>query len=606
MSGEVVAAPAESVSKWVGTEQQGPRVWPAGALVGLFWAYVLVSLLIEMPIFVQFVMKLAAVALLLLVFAIWWATNGRIRRADRVLAVAAALVGGALAALLAQNETGKIAWLLATVPCLLTAWAVWLLLARRASARTRRVGLIASIVATWGAFTLIRMDGLQGDGQVVYGWRWSATPEELYLAERAQRARDEAAAAPRPSQRPLVLGPGDWPGLRGPNRNGVVRGARIAGDWNASPPTLLWRQRIGPGWSSMVIVGDRLFTQEQRGESEVVVCLEASTGRELWAHSDRARFSDGQAGAGPRATPTFANNRVYALGATGILNCLDAATGARKWGRDLQADSGAKAPLWGFSSSPLVAQGMVVVFAGGDGEKGLLAYHAESGRPAWTAAAGRASYSSPQLASIGGEPHLLYLSDRGLTAVAPASGARLWEHGASERRGMPPSLQPHLVGKTQVLIASETEGTVLLDLGRAGRSWAPVQRWGPTNFKPRFNDFVVHQGFVYGFDGAIFCCLDLQDGQRRWKRGRYGHGQVLLLAEQGLLLVVSERGAAILVAASPDGHQELGRFQAITGKTWNHPAIAHGRLYVRNGVEIACYDLGSVGREEGKIANQTD
>jgi outer membrane protein assembly factor BamB len=330
---------------------------------------------------------------------------------------------------------------------------------------------------------------------------------------------------------------------------------------------------------------------------EAVVCLDARTGAEIWSHQDAARFEDGQAGPGPRATPTFAGGRVYALGATGILNCLDAATGARKWSRNIAADAGAKAPLWGFSSSPLVVGSVVVVFAGGDGSKSLLAYHAESGDPAWTAPAGTHSYSSPHSATLDGEEQVLFFGDRGLVSVNPASGAVLWQ-GSVPGSGMPRSLQPWVGGKGQVLLGSGSDfGAALLEVRRDGKGWSVTERWTSRRLKPSFNDFVVHDGFVYGFDNNVFCCLDLQTGQRRWKEGRYDHGQVLLLAEQGLLLVVSEMGEAILLAARPDRHEELGRFQAINGhqadheKTWNHPVVAHGRLYVRNATEIACYEL---------------
>jgi outer membrane protein assembly factor BamB len=343
-----------------------------------------------------------------------------------------------------------------------------------------------------------------------------------------------------------------------------------------------------------VVVGDRLFTQEQRGEAEAVVCLDVATGREVWAHQDAVRFWEGVSGAGPRATPTFADGRLYTLGGTGVLNCLDAATGERQWSRDVVAEAGAKVPMWGLANSPLVVDGLVVVFAGGENDKGLLAYRAATGDPVWTAAAGQ-GYSSPQLASLAGESQILFLSDHGLTALEPATGKVRWEHVASVP-GVWRAIQPHAVGSAQVLFGSEDLGTVLLDVTRAEGSWAATQRWSSRGMKPAYNDLVVHGGFVYGFDGPMFCCVDVATGQRRWKQGRYGHGQMLLLADQPLLLVLSESGEAVLVAANPEKHEELGRFQAVDGKTWNHPVIAHGRLYVRNAQEMACYELRSADR----------
>jgi outer membrane protein assembly factor BamB len=593
MTSEVAHVPSDRQPVQPAAEAvQRPRVWPAIVLLGLFWAFTLVCRWIEMPLFVRFMSQLISVSLLLLLFTGWWLVNRRRGWVERFLGLGAVAAGGAAAAFLADRTLPVITLLLLAVPWVFTAWAVWLLVARGAAPPIRRLGLLAVLFLSWGAFTLVRMNGLTGDLDPDVYWRWSRTAEDLYRAERTAAggpaAAPSAAVVPAPAP---SLRPGDWPGFRGPERDGVVHGVRIATDWDTTPPRPLWRRRVGPAWSSVAVVGDRLYTQEQRGDAEAVVCLDAARGREVWAHEDAARFWDAQSGAGPRATPTFADGRVYALGGRGTLNCLDAATGERKWARDLIADSGAKVPIWGFSCSPLVEQGVVIVFAGGEGPKGLLAYHADSGEPAWSAATGRNSYSSPQPATLGGRPQVLFLSDGGLTAVDPASGAVLWEH-AGGGPGMPPSIQPHPVGDGQVLFPiTKDPGLELIDVGPGEDSGSPARRWTSRDLQPSYNDFVIHDGSLYGFDGSLFCCVDVKTGKRRWKDGRYGHGQVLLLADQPLLLVTAESGEAVLVAVNPERHEELGRFQAINGKTWNHPVIAHGRLYVRNAEEMACYEL---------------
>jgi outer membrane protein assembly factor BamB len=343
----------------------------------------------------------------------------------------------------------------------------------------------------------------------------------------------------------------------------------------------------------MAVVGDRVFTQEQVGDSENVVCLDAATGRTAWSHQDAARHDDGQSGPGPRATPTFADGRLFTLGATGILNCLDAVSGERRWSRDIADDAGAKKPIWGFSSSPLVVGDLVIVYAGGESGKTLLAYKTDSGQPAWTAPAGTISYTSPQRASIDGVAQILLDSDQGLAAFDPSSGAVLWKQSPpAGGPGLPRSVQSQVVGKSGVLFdAGPDAGLTRIELSHENQSWTPTERWVSRQIKPAFNDFVVHDNALYGFDGRILTCIDLETGQRRWKEGRYGSGQVLLLADQPLLLVLTDAGEVVLVDANPDRHQELGRFQAIEGKTWNHPVIAHGRLYVRNADEIACYEL---------------
>jgi outer membrane protein assembly factor BamB len=346
----------------------------------------------------------------------------------------------------------------------------------------------------------------------------------------------------------------------------------------------------------VIVVGGRLFTQEQRGERgerEAVVCYDAGTGKELWAHEDAARFEDTVSGPGPRATPTFADGRLYTLGGTGILNCLDAASGKRHWSHDLMAETGAPLPMWGFCCSPVVAEGKVIVFAGGKGGQTLLAFDAESGQRAWTAPAGEGSYSSPQLATLAGERQCLFLSDEGLTAVDPAAGTLLWKHGLA-MPGAPRTAQPHAVGGSQLLVGSLAgSGVAQIEVTRDGDTWKPVDLWASTDLKPEFPDLVVHQGHAYGFDVSIFCCIDLATGKRCWRAGRYGRGQVILLADQGLLLVLSETGEAVLLAANPRRHEELGRFRALNGKTWNHPVLVRGRLYARNAEEMACYELGA-------------
>jgi outer membrane protein assembly factor BamB len=339
------------------------------------------------------------------------------------------------------------------------------------------------------------------------------------------------------------------------------------------------------------VIGDRLFTQEQRGGQETVVCYEAPTGKEVWVHEDSARFKETVSGAGPRATPTFAGGRLFTMGATGLLNCLDAATGERLWTRDVAAEAPAKPPMWGFSSSPLVVEDLVIVFAGGEGDRNLLAYRTYSGEPAWAAPASHLSYSSPQLVTLCGRPQCLLLGDLGLTAVDPSTGNVLWQHGLV-MAGAPRAVQSHVIGPSRVMVGSLSgAGVALVDVTREGERWGVAEVWSTNKVKPEFSDFVVHRGHAYGFDGALFCCLDLDSGELSWKEGRYGRGQVMLLPESSLLLVISEMGEALLLAADPEEHRELGRFRALAEKTWNHPVIAHGRLFVRNAEKMACYEL---------------
>jgi outer membrane protein assembly factor BamB len=571
-------------------------MWLPVALVALFWAVYMIPTIVDLPIFAQFFTSVIATLVLTIVFGLWWLLTKKVTRSERLWGLAALLLGAVVAVAVSQQTLQTVGALLFGLPVTFTVWALWLVVGSLVSANVRTIGLVAVIALSWSSVALVRSDGLNGDLHANVKWRWAPKAEDLYLAERAAQSADtKTDEATTADVQPVLLGPGDWPALRGPTRDGVVTGLTIGTDWEKNPPEQLWKQRVGPAWSSFAIVGDHVYTQEQRGENEATVCLDPATGREIWAHEDVARFWDGQAGAGPRATPTFVDGKIYALGATGILNCLDAATGAALWSRNIVTDSAAPLPMWGYSSSPLVVDDVVVVYAGGPDQKGILAYRAGTGEPAWNVAAGPVSYGSAQLVNVAGQNQVLFLSDLGLVAIAPSTGELLWQHDAAAN-GIWRAVQPRLIGESGVLLGSEDLGLVRLELSKTGSAWSAEQRYASRSMKPAYNDFVVSDGIVYGFDGAIFCAVDAETGQRRWRAGRdarYGHGQLLLLADQHLLLVLSETGDVVLVEANPEKHVELARIHVFEGTTWNHPAIAHGRLFVRNGEEMACFELPS-------------
>ena len=500
------------------------------------------------------------------------------------------------------------------VPVLGLALVVWAVLTHRLPPGTRRVTMVAAFVLACVPFTLIRTAGVFGAHSELH-WRWTPTPEERLLAERrpepmvppppppapaveapaAGTPADTPAAATAPTKEPPPVAaaprarPAEWPGFRGPARDSVVRTARINTDWSSAPPAELWRKPIGPGWSSFAVSGDLLYTQEQRGEEEIVSCYTVSTGEPVWRHRDAVRFYESNAGAGPRGTPTLAGDRVYAMGATGIVNALDARTGARIWSRNAVADTGKQIPEWGIASSPLVVDGIVILAVAGQ----LIAYDAATGQQRWVGQSGGGGYSSPQLATIAGVQQALLLRGSRTISVAPATGTLLWEHSAG-----PPStaiVQPAVTADGDVLIAGGDSmggtGMRRLALTRGADGWKVEERWHTRGLKPYFNDFVVHKGHAYGFDGSILSAIDLADGARKWKGGRYGAGQMLLLAAQDVLLITSEEGELALVRATPDQYTELARLPALNGKTWNHPVLVRDILLVRNGEEMVAYRL---------------
>jgi outer membrane protein assembly factor BamB len=452
------------------------------------------------------------------------------------------------------------------------------------------------VLLSLGYYALIRVDGTDGDIRAETSWRWTRTAEEVFLASQSQApstpgaAASETESAPSESA-PIALEPGDWPEFRGPHRDDRLEGVRINDDWNRSPPKLVWKKRLGPGWGSFSVVGDRLFTQEQRGDDEAVVCYRATDGAEQWIHKDSTRFWEVIGGAGPRATPTFHEGRLYTVGANGRLNCLDAATGRRIWGVDMIESPDVKVPDWGYASSPLVFGELVLVLPGRPDGSALQAYDRATGDRVWSSGEGTHAYSSPQLATIAGVEQIVTQTDKGVSGLDPLTGKILWSHTWLTAGNGSRVLQPYVDGDMVLVTTFFGIGTRRLRVTKPGDEWSVAVLWESRDFKPYFNDFVVQEGYAYGFDVNIFTCIDLATGKRAWKGGRYGHGQVLLIVDQKLLLVLSETGEAVLVKADPQKLTELGRFAALEGKTWNHPVIVRGKLYVRNAEEMACYDV---------------
>jgi outer membrane protein assembly factor BamB len=569
------------------------RLWPALALVAAYWI-AWATVMISLPAtFTQFLTIFWSPFVLAAGMLVWWLAFSRQPWADRLWGVGGVIAGGVAAAFLIDKSM-KMGLIMYATPVAITVVVLCLLALRNASAPTQRMAIAAASLLAWGYFTLIRVDGITAGLAAERSWRWNPTSEDKFLAERKKEvvatpnaSPDDLAAAPAE----LIATSADWPGFRGANRDGHLHHAGLNGDWTAQPPREVWRRRVGPGWSSFAVVGDHVYTQEQRGEAEAVVCLNLRAGQEIWSHEDRARFYDVVAGAGPRATPTFDRGRVYSLGGSGVLTCLDAVSGKLVWSHDIAEDAKTKPPVWGFSSSPLVAKGIVTVFAGGKEGKSVLAYDAVTGEPRWAAGKGTHSYSSPQLLTSGDTEQILMVSEQGLEAFEPASGELLWEHDWN-LKDMFRVCQPHVVGDSQVLLGTGMgNGTRLLSLAKDGAKWNVSEEWTSKDLKPYFNDFVSFGGHLYGFDGDILVCVDLSTGKKKWKKGRYGHGQALLVGEAGQMLVISDTGEAVLTEVSPQGLIERGKFQAVTGKTWNHPVIAAGKLLVRNGEEMACYDL---------------
>jgi len=456
---------------------------------------------------------------------------------------------------------------------------------------------------------------LLGAGSFI-AWRRSSGKEAHYAALEQQRAEQRAQAlaeansqapagaaaqpgAPaQPGTSPVAgtstetasahAGRNYWTNFRGPNRDGRYDEMAVLTQWPAQGLSVLWKQPAGLGYASFTIADGRAYTIEQRRKKEVVAAYDVNTGRELWLQGWNAEYTD-STGDGPRTTPTWDDGRLYALGATGELRCLDAKTGAVTWGKNILSDNQASNLQWAMAASPLIVDDKVIVIPGGSGGKSVVAYNKLTGAPVWRSQDDRAAYVSPMLVTLAGRRQILVVTASRVLGLAPENGALLWSQSWDTDMGINVS-QPIVVDKNRFFISSGYgKGASLVEVTGAGNSFTARNVWENINMKNKFNSSVLHEGYVYGLDEGILTCLDVNTGARKWKGGRYGYGQVILAS--GHLIVMSDAGELALVKASPAGYSEVARFAALQGQTWNYPAIAGGRLFVRNANEMAAYKL---------------
>ena len=380
-----------------------------------------------------------------------------------------------------------------------------------------------------------------------------------------------------------------WTNYRGPARDGKYDETPIRTSWPAEGLPLLWKQPIGGGYASFVVADGVAFTIEQRRSQEVVAAYDVETGRELWTNGTDAEFRESMGGDGPRATPTWEAGRLYALGAEGDLRCFDARTGKVNWSKNILKDNGADNLQWGMSGAPLIVDDKVVVLPGGRSGKSVAAYNKMTGAPVWKSLNDTQAYVSPMLVTLAGKRQILVETANRVVGLAPEDGSLLWETSWNTDMGINCS-QPVVVDANRIFLSSGYgKGAALVEITTDGGALAARKVWENSSMKNKFNSSVLYNGNIYGLDEGILTCVDATSGERRWKGGRYGYGQVILA--NGHLIVITDTGDLVLVKAAPDKHTEIAKFAAIEGKTWNYPAIAGGRLLVRNQTQMACFDV---------------
>lgn len=571
-----------------------PRVWPGVVLLLAVLAMLFVPAFLVERSQLQFQLMMAAPMLAMGGSIVWWAGFSRVPAVDRGLALCLFLWPAAGFAVEEMIDTGGQAPMRALVygvPFVFLCWVAGLVVGLPFPP-ARRSLLYIGLCLGWVAFGVVRIEGTDGSLVPQFNWRWNKKPEDAAKDIKRETVNLTSGAD---------VGKDDWAEFRGPNRDNVIKGVTLA-DWTTSPPKGVWEKpiEVGPGWGSFAVVGDRLYTMEQQGNEEAVICLDAATGKMAWKEPFKypAIFKEAISGAGPRSTPTVKDGKVYTFGATGVLSCLDAKTGEKVWQTDAKeaATATPPTPWWGYASSPLVTRGLVIVCVPA---KGTAAFAVADGSLKWSAGKASHGYSSAQLATIAGVEQVLMLSNHGLEGFDIDTGKVLWEHSWPMPGGSR-SLQPTVVGEGEFLIGSgvgSVMGTRRVKVTKAGDTWkADAVAWevGP-KFSPYYNDGVVHNGHFYGFSGKNFICVDLKDGRLTWGDDGpgtvHGNGQVLLFADAGQLLVTSEYGKMFLVKCNPAEYEEVATAPTVPGKMWNHAAYARGKLYVRSDKKAMCFSL---------------
>lgn len=403
----------------------------------------------------------------------------------------------------------------------------------------------------------------------------------------ASPASVATAPAPSPVKEASVEKP-YWTNFRGPRRDGRYDEMPVSASWPQQGPPRLWRKPLGGGYASFVFGNGKAFTIEQRREHEVVAAYDLKTGREVWAHSWNAAFRETMGGDGPRATPTWDDGRIYALGAAGELRCLDGESGRRVWSKNILQENAAQNLPWGMAASPLVVGDTLIVLPGGTSGKSVVAYNKLTGNPIWNALDDKQAYVSPMLVTLAGQRQILIVTATRAVGLTP-DGKLLWEYPWSTSYDIN-AAQPVIVDADRFILSSGYgHGAAMVRVSKGGDGFTATRVWESARMKNKFSSSVLHEGHIYGLDEAILACVNVDTGDMRWKGGRYGYGQIVLAGEN--LIVAAEDGDVALVRATPERHEELVRFSAIEGKAWSHPAISQGILLVRNATEMAAFRL---------------
>jgi len=475
-------------------------------------------------------------------------------------------------------------------------WSIWAYSFFRSTGVLAGAALVGlSAVPFW---SLVEATGLSGNAQVEFAWR---KPASLAMAVTA-------------SNEISSTGPVVWAGYLGTTRDGVIANAALSEDWTGHPPQILWTKNCGLGWSSFAVTENILFGQEQLSTGDCVTARDLNTGELLWTTAeDTDGFTSGLGGDGPRATPTLhliegdESSRLvlFAVGPTGLLRCLDASTGEVVWKQYLMEEFPGKELIHGVCGSPLIIGDTVVVAPTTDAGPSLAAFDSRDGTLIWQCASDwQASYASPALMTICNRPQIVFHAGSGILGINPTDGTVLWQYEwTNEFKTNATQPLQELDHPNDLFVATGYKGgaaRITITETDSGKFQVKTIWSTRKTMKTKFCSIAQFGNALVGLDNGILCAVDINRGERLWKKGRYGHGQMLKVGEH--LLIVEEKGNVRILKPGTKGHNPVGdSVKALNRKTWNHPVLIDDRLILRNDQKIVCVQLPLQGGAESQV-----
>jgi outer membrane protein assembly factor BamB len=385
-----------------------------------------------------------------------------------------------------------------------------------------------------------------------------------------------------------TAGAADWPNYRGPDYNGITKEVDWKSNWGDSGPTVLWKKSVGIGFSCVTVADGRAYTMGNTGKTgntDIVYCFDAVTGKEEWTHSYPCPLGDKYYEGGTLSTPTVDGDKVYTLSKMGSLFCLSASDGKVVWQKELNKRMGNELPTWHFSGSALVVGDMLVLNIGDAG----LALDKNTGAEIWSNGKGRCGYATPVPFVMGEQRGLAIFGKNSIIAVSPKDGSKLWQFPWVTKNDVN-AADAIIHGKYVFISSGYNRGCALFEI-HAGKA---AKLWESKVMRNHMNGCVLYEGFLYGFDEKeSLKCIAPRDGAEKWGDTGLGKG-ALMMSTDGRMIIMSDKGELVIAQANPQEFKVLARAQILPrGKCWTTPTLANGRIYARNtDGNLVCVDVG--------------